>query len=570
METDSDDYGCERDCDVVKSTKKKKRSGRLTEVSKKLNLQSHTVGPDCNCKRFKCFQNIPEQARAKVIQNFNLLSSINEQNSYLCGLIVIQEIHNRRPRLDETNANLRDASYSYRVRVLDDGIVKEVQVCRQAFLSIHGIGKKKLEVLQKGLKLTGSAPKDMRGKHSSAHRKLPDEKLNAVKTHISSFKGRKGHYNLSESNKVYLPEDLNIRKMYNMYCETNNNLHVSYETYRTIFSTNFNISFGYPRKDTCSTCDELIAKIKNLESEQVCLSTDANLKEELKQKQKVLETQHILHKKKADVFYKRKRNAKYKSKVDESMEAVCFDYQKNLPVPNLSTNDVYYRRQLSVFSFNIHVLSSNRSVFYTYPETIGNKGSDDVTSMIHHFVYNFLDMNVRHLYLFCDSCGGQNKNYTMFRFLHSLVHTENRFDEIKICFPIRGHSYMEPDKNMGLINQKAKVELPSQWADIFRETRVKPCPFDVVEVDQTIFRKWTDHLSKIYIKKCPFKTRPLRELKVVKSHPRFIFHRDTYNGHFNSTVVTNRGTMRKNQTLTDNEFELPDMLYEGGLYIIFQ
>lgn len=34
----------------------------------------------------------------------------------------------------------------------------------------------------------------------------------------------------------------------------------SYESYRHIFNTQFNISFGYPRMDTCSTCDTYLVK----------------------------------------------------------------------------------------------------------------------------------------------------------------------------------------------------------------------------------------------------------------------------------------------------------------------
>ena len=37
---------------------------------------------------------------------------------------------------------------------------------------------------------------------------------------------------------------------------------VSYEYYRAIFTDNFNIGFGYPRSDTCSTCDEDKSEIK--------------------------------------------------------------------------------------------------------------------------------------------------------------------------------------------------------------------------------------------------------------------------------------------------------------------
>jgi hypothetical protein len=49
------------------------------------------------------------------------------------------------------------------------------------------------------------------------------------------------------------------------------------------------------------------------------------------------------------------------------------DFQKNVPLPNIATNNVYYKRHLSMYSFNIHILSTGRSAFYTYPETLAKK-----------------------------------------------------------------------------------------------------------------------------------------------------------------------------------------------------
>ncbi|GFR58813.1 vitamin B12-dependent ribonucleotide reductase [Elysia marginata] len=40
---------------------------------------------------------------------------------------------------------------------------------------------------------------------------------------------------------------------------------ISYESYRSILNTKFNISFSYPRADTCSKCNEIAAKIGHLE-----------------------------------------------------------------------------------------------------------------------------------------------------------------------------------------------------------------------------------------------------------------------------------------------------------------
>ena len=59
---------------------------------------------------------------------------------------------------------------------------------------------------------------------------------------------------------------------------------------------------------------------------------------------KKLNREHELHKRKSEVFYEKKRNARKKAALHDEFAALAFDFQKNLYVPNKSTNDVYYRR----------------------------------------------------------------------------------------------------------------------------------------------------------------------------------------------------------------------------------
>lgn len=176
-----------------------------------------------------------------------------------------------------------------------------------------------------------------------------------------------------------------------------------------------------------------------------------------------------------------------------------------------------------------------------------------------------LDKNTRELVIFCDSCGGQNKNYTVFRFIHSVVHCAKRLDMIKIIFPIRGH--LECDRNMGCINQKSPCETPDEWVKVIREARQKPCPFNVIEVDQPLVRKWTTFLSPMYKKTCPFLSRPIREIRVKKDHPRLIFHREHYNSSWTSSILMAPKKKLKfhNDSHSAGEFVLPDQSYEDSL-----
>jgi hypothetical protein len=217
-----------------------------------------------------------------------------------------------------------------------------------------------------------------------------------------------------------------------------------------------------------------------------------------------------------------------------------------------------------------------------YPEIEAHKGSDEVCTFVHHFIYNYLNENVKHLHIFADSCAGQQKNFTFFRFLFNLVNYEKKLESVTVTFPIRGHSYMENDKNMGLINTKSRAEIPEDWVNIIKESRRNPSNFEVQVVDHTTIKGWTSFLDEKYVQKCPFKTRPIRELHIAQGqHIRF---RNTYFGAWEYAsiykTVTRKGRKKKNQPLppviieTSDEFNLPDSCYEGNhnmirIYLFF-
>ncbi|KAK4887815.1 hypothetical protein RN001_004086 [Aquatica leii] len=124
-------------------------------------------------------------------------------------------------------------------------------------------------------------------------------------------------------------------------------------------------------------------------------------------------------------------------------------------------------------------------------------------------------------------------------------------------------SYMECDRNMGLIDQKACVELPSGWNEQITLARVKPSLFQLISCeDQGLFRSWITFLAKLFFKKCPFESRPIKELTVSLGIPRMIQHRETYNGSYTSSVVVPPKRKRENFSgLLPGQFELPNLKY---------
>lgn len=543
-------------------TRKRKRHGRITDASRQLRAQSHITGEDCKCKLFKCFDSINEKERSTLIQQFNSLGNWNEQSSYLTSLISICLVAKRRPRKDDSDT--RDCSFRYIVRVKRNESIIEIPVCAKAFVALHGITRRRLATIQASLKLTGKSPKDKRGHHNNRPWKHSDEKKEAVHLHINSLKGRSSHYSKEKSDKIYLSEDLNVTKLHEMYLEKYPHLPVSRESYREIFNQYYNISFGYPRTDTCSACDKFKAELSILKKKLETMPVDK--KAAIENTIKRITTENEVHKLRAVTFYTRKREARKHSKKSEISESICMDFQKNLPLPNISTNDVYYKRQLFFYTFNIHQLSNSHSLFYAYTEVDAKKGANEVISFLNHYFTNEMNKNVKEVDVFCDSCSGQNKNYAVMLYLHYVVHVLKRLDNIhQITFPMRGQSYLECDKNMGLIKSKSVVEVPNEWITVFENARKTPSPFKVVPVDQEIVRDWSDFLLKdcgLYVKKAPFKTRPLKVLKVSKTDKN-ILHRSTYNGAWTSSKVLNRDEITLPDHIRTGEIIYPPRAYEG-------
>ncbi|KAF6216883.1 hypothetical protein GE061_001233 [Apolygus lucorum] len=130
---------------------------------------------------------------------------------------------------------------------------------------------------------------------------------------LKSLKGRKSHYSLKDTQKTYLPEELNIKKLHAMFTSQHPENKVSYESFHTYFETEFNISFGYPRKDTCSTCDSLKSEIGAIKEKLLKSTPDQEILKTLAQDLDDKEKERADHLKKSERFYNLKKLYRKKS-----------------------------------------------------------------------------------------------------------------------------------------------------------------------------------------------------------------------------------------------------------------
>lgn len=455
----------------------------------------------------------------------------------MCGLISIQLIKRRRSR----NPNVSDidrkdhcASFRYKVRI--DG--QEIDVCFKAFLSLHGVTKWRVRRLQQSLVNTSQAPKDSRGKHSNRPTQYPAVVTNLIDDHIKSFSVRKSHYSLRDNpDKKYLPEDLSVSKMHSLFLERYC-INIPYKIYWGVFKK-YNVSFGYPRSDTCSFCDSMVLKIQ-------CAKTDEEKRE--------LEIQKTLHLKKAETFQNERRLFKTKAQAGEIL-CLSFDYMQNLPLPYIKTNSVFYARQLWQYVFGIHDVGSNNVTVYTYCENTAKKGSNEVTSILLDYLKNISpDGRPDELVLISDGCPGQNKNMTMVRFLYAVIHIFKMLKQITYLFPVRGHSYLHNDQDFSLIEIKKRklprAEVPEDWNKLILNARQNPSPFHLKELSTYDVKDIKKSTEDFFLKtpKPPLRLKQVRMLMINENDP-FVKFRHTYHGHWYSSTVRNKNKLPEFLTL---------------------
>lgn len=286
-------------------------------------------------------------------------------------------------------------------------------------------------------------------------------KRDAIRNHIKTFTCRASHYaRRGAPGRKYLPVDLNVKKMHELFHKQNDE-QISYALYYSVFMYDFNLGFGHPSKDVCSTCIKFRLRLK-----------DPEMPDEEKRRESAL---FMLHRRKARKFYD------LLNAVNESF-TISFDMMQNLVLPKSPIGQTYYSRQLYQYVFGV-VRHRGRGVtqrkndihIYTWLENENKKDSNMVASALQHYlgsvVCNELSQH-KELRLFSDSCYGQNKNVSVLAMLSALRKRKFKDLRIEYTFPVRGHSFMPPDRVFGRLEQEIRkhdtILLPSEYVNIMQ------------------------------------------------------------------------------------------------------
>ena len=259
----------------VKYKKKiKKDSGKAytTYRGERRGCKQPAIALPCHCQHHFS-SHVTMEDRQRIFKDFYQLGSHDTQNKYLYGLMERSVPRQRRRR--RSTGKPRANTYRYFVRNVKG---ERIQVCKETFCQLHAIGKRRVEGISTKLVSGVLFSGDNRGLHGSRPHATRDEVKAQVREHIESFPARESHYSRQDNLKRrYLPESLSISRMYRLFLEQyepevneedGKKPCVKEWLYRKVFNEEYNIGFGYPRSDTCETCDMLKVASDNAKTEE--------------------------------------------------------------------------------------------------------------------------------------------------------------------------------------------------------------------------------------------------------------------------------------------------------------
>lgn len=173
--------------------------------------------------------------------------------------------------------------------------------------------------------------------------------------------------------------------------------------------------------------------------------------------------------------------------------------QQNQALPKTNVGEAYYARQMWLYNFGVVIHTAKdmireklkgkklkcrrkKNVFmYTWLESQAAKGSNEIVSALSHFFFNVIQpLIARRRYkkidMFSDVCPGQNKNTTMLCFLLQKVQEPRIYQYVRSIdyyFPVKGHSYLPPDRVFGRIEKDLRklptITSPAQYQEVFEK-----------------------------------------------------------------------------------------------------
>jgi hypothetical protein len=248
----------------------------------------------------------------------------------------------------------------------------------------------------------------------------------------------------------------------------------------------------------------------------------------------------MVHKFRARKFYN------LMNEIKENSVTICFDLMQNQELPKSSITEAYYSRQLWQYFLGIVIhkgikssQSHNEVFFYTWGEYQEGRGPNVIGSALYDFLDKYVtqtNTQIKTIKLVSDSCGGQNKNYALVSMVNSFALKHNL--TIEWMFPIRGHSYMPPDRAFGrvekMLNKVESINEPKEYFKIFSNVG----QIREIGIDWNVYDLKT-YAQNILKPKKPFN---ISDAKMIRIEPKKTIEiKNNYSGLYESYSILKRG-----------------------------
>ena len=424
-----------------------------TKARSAREMKSRCVSPACAASRKRKCNEISEEQRQNLFDNFWQNMSWDEKKIHISGLVDSKPTKEKKAKSDTSR---RAYTYSYHLEV--EG--SRQPVCQTMFLNTFDL--KQTRVLDWKSKSNDQAANPVL---PPTLPKPKSVKVQIAEDFVDCLQTMPSHYCRQDTSRVYLTSDIRTKRdlyrSFNSWCAQTNVHPVPGDRVLDKVLEEKRISLFMPKKDQCDTC--VSYKEGNVSEEEYQAHTA--------RKNRAREEKH------ADKF-----------DGDDTHSVWVMDVQAVLICPRLYASALYYKTKLASHNFTMYNLKTKHVKCFYWHEAEGDVSANTFASCIRNCLADILsDPQIVKITIFSDGCGYQNRNSTLSNVMLDFA-VANKI-EIVQKYLEKGHTQMEVDNVHSCVEQKLKrrnIYYPGQYADVFRECRPEQ-QYEVLELTHDFF-----------------------------------------------------------------------------------
>ena len=234
------------------------------------------------------------------------------------------------------------------------------------------------------------------------------------------------------------------------------------------------------------------------------------------------------------------REVKMKLKLESSPSEVlaCFDLEQVLYLPKTNKCGIFYKRRLSCYNFTIYDVKDKTCDCYFWHECVAGRGSNEIASCLSMFIRRMDNQGKTKIFLFSDSCSGQNRNTVVLTMLLNILEQTENIREITLHFFEPHHGQNEGDSEHSCveraISRVSEIFLSGELAMVIAMSRKQGN--NVTNLETSEIKDWKKMSADLGVIRCrasddgiSIDWTKVKQLKVSKENPMKIGFKMSHN-----------------------------------------